>query len=671
MILKIFNRDEEYIKNIEVFNYEYKWQMNAEHSLKFDTFDEGLEEFYRILYKDRVGTWREFIITEPVQEHTEDGNIIYSVYAEDSFYETIGDFLEDKRPQNTSASVALMQALEPSRWEVGIVENLGTASTNYYRESVKSAVQQKLIPKWKAEFDTRIKIFGNKVTNRYVDLYKEMGTFHGKRFVYDKDMIQIKRTVDMSNFCTALYGYGKGEQLESGGFGRRIDFADVNNEKAYLENEQARLKYGRNSSTGKKHIFDKIEFDDCEDKIELKELTQKVLDERSVPRVTYECKVIDLGEDFENVDRGDTVIVKDNDLGIAIKARIIEYTEIENEETHIVLGNYKNLITDEINRNKDFISNFRDKSGIWDRAEIIQEGGIDASFLKNLVEQLNLEMNERGGYVYVSNDGKGLTTYDRPINQNPTMAIQILGGSFRIANSKYANGEWRWKTFGDGDGFVADFITTGTLTANLIKAGILSGGNGKVSINMETGALNIDNDIVYDPTTRKVQIKGWTEIDAATIKSGTINSARIPDLSADKITSGTINANTINVENLNASNLTRGTVGTSISNTSGHMASGYRSASIAGSATGVNANSSVIRFDYANNRLEVDGRIDAYPEGRHHTFELNGMSLRTPYGYCEIKPWSGNVIQCNGGAYWKFSEIRVDRLYVNDKQITE
>ena len=63
----------------------------------------------------------------------------------------------------------------------------------------------------------------------------------------------------------------------------------------------------------------------------------------------------------------------------------------------------------------------------------------------------------------ISDQGDGIITYDKPDPEEATMAIQILGGSFRIANSKGPDGEWQWRTFGDGNGFIADAFVGGVL----------------------------------------------------------------------------------------------------------------------------------------------------------------------------------------------------------------
>lgn len=495
MIFKILDRDENYIKNIEGFDYEYSWTLNGIESLSFTTYESGLEPLYRILYQDPKGEWIEFIITEPVDEHTTTEGVVYSVYAVNSFYETDGDWLEDKRPQNTTAWQALETALSPSRWEVGKVDDLGLNSTNFYRESTRSAVLEKIVPTWRAELETKITVKDNKITNRTVNLHKRIGSFWGKRFVFKKDMDKIKRTINTDDFCTALYGFGKGEQIEgANGYGRRIDFAEVNNGKSYVENLEAKELFGRNSQNGKQHIFGKVEFDQCEDKKELLELTLAELEKRSRFNVTYECDVIDLGIEFESVNKGDTVIVKDNDLGICISARIFEYKEKDNGKIHIKLGNYQPLMVDELNKSKEFLDQFRSKQGVWDRSGILSEDGLDGSMVDNLIKALNEDLNSTGGYVYFSDDGKGMITYDKPIDKNPTKAIQILGGSFRMANEKLANGEWNWRTIGTGDGLVADAITTGSFNADLIKTGTLMVNSGAIHFgSLENMSANISN----------------------------------------------------------------------------------------------------------------------------------------------------------------------------------
>lgn len=532
--MKLFDKNEKYIGNLQyVLEAKHLEEINGEDVLTLTTLDNRVEKGFRIVYRDKEGNWKEFII-KGIEEIKQPDGIIKSVYCESSFYETLGDYIEDKRPYNTTANIALERALEPTRWEVGIVDDLGINSVNFYHISAKEAVQ-KVAEAWKGEIKTRVEVSGNRIVKRYVDLLARRGNDTGKRFTYTKDIEEIKKIVHRDDVITALYGYGKGEKIEeTGGYGRRITFGDINGGKNYVENEEARLIWGRNNPDGtKSHIFGKVEFDDVEDPEELLRLTKEKLEELSKPLITYECKVIDLkayGFEHEGVELGDTVVVIDKDFEpeLRLKARVISITKdlLEPENNEIILGNFIPSIIDDTVKDKEFINNFRGKQGVWDRSNVInQDGSINASLLNNLIQELNERMNSQGGYVYISEDGKGLITYDKPIDQDPTMAIQILGGSFRIANSKLPNGEWNWRTFGNGDGFVADLINTGTLNANLIKTGTIKSHNGNVSINLDDDNITIENGaiIIKDRNNQSIITANGLKIKYVFISSGELN----------------------------------------------------------------------------------------------------------------------------------------------------
>lgn len=520
--MKLFDKNEKYIGNLQyVLEAKHLEEINGEDVLTLTTLDNRVEKGFRIVYRDKEGNWKEFII-KGIEEIKQPDGIIKSVYCESSFYETLGDYIEDKRPYNTTANIALERALEPTRWEVGIVDDLGINSTNFYHISAKEAVQ-KVAETWQGELRYRIEVSGNRITGRYVDLLARRGYDLGKRFTYTKDLISITKTVHRDDVITALYGYGKGQEIvdeegqPTGGYGRRIDFADINNGKAYVENLEAKEIWGRLNPDGtRSHVFGKVEFDDVEDPHELLELTKEKLKELSQPHITYEAKVIDLkalGIEHEGVELGDWVGIVDKEFNppLRLKARVIKIVRdlLQPENNNLVLGNFIPSVVDSWNEQEKYINNFRSKQGVWDRSNIINDDGtIDAQFLKKLVDELNTRMNALGGYVYLSEDGKGLITYDKPIDQNPTMAIQLLGGAFRIANSKLPNGEWNWRTFGDGNGFVADAFI----------GGLLKGG--KVHFDLTNGTLLIgdsveDYALFWDGS--KLNVKGVLHITPETI----------------------------------------------------------------------------------------------------------------------------------------------------------
>ena len=491
MKILLFNRNEQYIATLkDVLSAKHTEELNGENVLEIETLDE-IEKNQRLIYKDRYGYWHEFIVRGVEEERTEAG-IIRRVFAEHSFYETWGDYIEDKRPYDVPANIALSVALEPTRWEVGIVDDLGINSTNFYHISAKEAVQ-KVAETWQGELRYRIEVSVNRITGRYVDLLARRGYDLGKRFTYTKDLMSITKTVHRDDVITALYGYGKGQEIvdeegqPTGGYGRRIDFADINGGKAYVENLEALAIWGRLKPDGtRSHVFGKVEFDDCEDPEELLALTTAKLEELSQPLLTYQATVIDLkalGIEHEGVELGDWVGIVDKEFNppLRLKARVIKMVRdlLEPENTEITLGNFVPSITDAWLEQEKHISNFRDKQGIWDRSSIIgKDKTIDTQYLDGVIDVVKTQLlaTQSGWYT----DDRGNLVFE---NAEKTAAMMLTGEGFMIADNKLPNGEYDWRTFGTGSGFVADMII----------AGILKGG--KVHFDLTNGTLLIGNSV--------------------------------------------------------------------------------------------------------------------------------------------------------------------------------
>ena len=344
-----------------------------------------------------------------------------------------------------------------------------------------------------------------------MDLLSKRGQDRGKRFTYTKDLESITRIIHRDDVITALYGYGKGEEIEdeegnpTGGFGRRINFSEINNGKAYVENNDAREMWGRNDGNGNNvHVFGKVEFDDCEDKEELLDLTIAKLEELSQPLITYQAKVIDLkafGFEHEGVELGDTVTVIDKEFTpeLRIRARVVKIVRdlLEPENNDITLGNFMPNITDTWNKQEQFINNFRGKQGVWDRSNIINsDGTISTNYLDGAINVLKTKLlaSESGWYT----DDSGNIVFE---NADKTSAMMLTGEGFMIANTKLPNGEYNWRAFGTGSGF----------TAEEIVAGILKGG--KVKFDLENGTFLIGEDtedyvLWFDGTNLRINLGG-------------------------------------------------------------------------------------------------------------------------------------------------------------------
>ena len=488
-------------------------ELNGEDSLTIITATQCLAKGNRVVWRDRWGVWHEHIVNEVTDIHS-DGKLYFSAYCENSLAELMLDYVDDKRPQNVSATVALQRALSTSRWEVGKVDITTRASASFYHISAHEALTE-IVKEWGGEVSATIIVSGSTIVERRVNLQARRGDVTGKRFVWEKDIETIQRKVSSDDVYTALYGYGKGLAATdeggnaTGGYSRKLTFGSINGGLDYVADEAAKAKWGLpDGKGGIKHAFGKVEFSDCEDAAELKRLTQEALEERSKPRVSYTAKVLDLadaGFDFEDARTGDTVAVVDKGLGERLEGRVLKVERhlLADEATVITLGNLTRSITSVIAGQLQDMTWVKDHAGSWNDAATLAPGYMDG-----VVDALNTVLNATGGYTYYE-PGEGITTYDKPKDKNPTMAIQIKGGGFRIANSKRSNGDWDWRTFGTGDGFTADVITAGTIRGGsshwnlstgdlLFKQGTISSADGKSTWNLTTGKLETRNMKAYE-----------------------------------------------------------------------------------------------------------------------------------------------------------------------------
>ena len=485
-MLMLFDRDESFISSLKYNNIRRHREINGLNTLEFETNRE-VEFGQRLLFKDKQELWHEYIIIDYFKTHDENG-VTYEVFCEDSTSELYGFFIEDMKPRNALASNVLGQILEGTRFEVGYVDDFGKESFNIYRTSVKSALW-KMLEKYHAEIKVRLVVGKQGIEHRYIDLRQSIGRNVGKTFTYKKDIGSIKKTTSTKDLVTALYGFGKGEEVvaedgqPSGGYGRKIDFAEINGGKKYVADEEARKKYGLGKE--RVHIFGSVDFDDCEDKKELLELTKEKLKELSKPKITYELNVEDIsryeGYIGEGVDLGDIVLVKDKMIDTLVQTRVIAIKDNPIEEvqdSEIVLGNFIRDLSDNMvayDKLKSIFEN--DRNRFNDELEKLANG-VKSSYIQSILEKFNKELNETGGWVYAE-EGEGLLILNAPREGNPTQAINLKGGMIAIANHKNADGSFAYETFGDGNGF----------TANLIRAGVLRGG--KVFFNLEDGTFLI------------------------------------------------------------------------------------------------------------------------------------------------------------------------------------
>lgn len=431
----------------------------------------------RIAFKDSMGRWAEYLC-QSTQTARAAGMPVTVAYCTGSIAELSRTYIEDKRNRNANAKACLAKALEGTRWAVGTVETgtiTGTADLSFYHCTALDAIQ-KIADTYGLEVQTEYQPdpTGNRIGRRIIHLVEHRGTANTtKRFEYGKDLTQIKRDIDSGDVITRLYGWGKGiEQTNdqgeaTGGYSRKISFADVNNGKPYVQDDQALANWGIVGADGTRHHSEAaVDFPDCEDPKELLNLTKAALKTRTTPTVSYTADVTALGQagyDPEGTDVGDSVQIIDTSFTnpLRLEGRILQIEEDlagSLAETKITLGNIRQSYTQRLAAQQQALDKLVSNSGAWNSA-----AGGTGPYMKDLIDRINQIMNATGGYTYLK-PGQGIYVYDKPEDQNPTQCIHIGGGYWRIADHKKANGDWDFRSLANGKGLFADTIFTGRLS---------------------------------------------------------------------------------------------------------------------------------------------------------------------------------------------------------------
>lgn len=186
---------------------------------------------------------------------------------------------------------------------------------------------------------------------------------------------------------------------------------------------------------------------------------------------------------------------------------------------------------------------------LLDRYDQIELGDVQYSFADVLTQTLLEEVPTKGmmddaikhatdmisgglgGYVVLKPNANGvpeeILIMDSPDINSAVNVIRMNKNGIGFSTNGYS-GTYRTAWTIDGN-FVADFITSGTLNANLIKAGVLSSANGRLSIDMATGMITgrdgdssiylLDDSYPLDIYSHGCNVFNINEYGAITIKS--------------------------------------------------------------------------------------------------------------------------------------------------------
>lgn len=500
MRIDVYTWQDAYVSTIgpeELLSLTHTDELNGEDSVDIVTTF-ALKQGYRLVWVDRLGKVHEHVCQDPKGLHA-GGDTVYTDTAINSICETYGDYIEDKRPYGYGFLQALNVCLGPTRWTAGTVDQTGTVDKGltFYHTSAREALQS--ILKCGGELETEITVSGGRVTSRRVGIRSHRGAKGGhRRFTYTKDLTSVSRT-EHYGAITACYGYGKGIETDTGGYGRKLTFGDINNGRNYVEDATALRLYGRpDGRGGRAHVFGQYENSNCEDAATLLAETRAYLDSRKEPGMTYEADVVDLvqfGREWEGVAVGDDVQIVDTCFSPALRCEG-RVTKLVTDELggsmRVTLGNVTETITDMLLAQQQKVSSLSKRSSNWDVA-----ASTPPAYLQQVMDSMNTQFNLAGNsYVHTSFE-RGLIFGSVPLDADGRsttgdgMAMQLCSQGFRIAGGCKADGSWDWRTFGTGKGFFAEFICFGTMLGDLIKAGTIQDKSGKNYWNLDTSEVHL------------------------------------------------------------------------------------------------------------------------------------------------------------------------------------
>ena len=438
-----------------------------------------------------------------ISDHTamEPDGVIEINAIDQAVRELMDEPITDLRPQNITVTQAVTRLISGTRFIIGNVSCSNAGGMTAYYESVWDALVDA-----QTAFDCVLvpyfEITGGIITARKIDILARNGADRGRIFELGDDLADIRIKYDESQIKTALFGRGRGVELDGGDgdptYGRRLTFADVAwstsggdpadnpNGQEWIGDPDALAAYSRDG----RHRFGFVTFDSEEDAETLLQKTWDKLQELKQPRIIIECTVLDtertMGRSHDAVRYGDGILVRITKRGIDIDAKVsgVVRDYIRPERTKLTIGNAAPSAGKIVADLQATLDNYSSRASVWDRSSAFDiDGAIDV---------MNNQILSTTGSWYTDKDTGAIMM----VSTDGTKAMRLTGAGWQIASEKIGNA-WVWRTAATGSGIVADQITTGVLNANLIRAGTLSDFIGANFWDLTTGEFRLSSTSTY------------------------------------------------------------------------------------------------------------------------------------------------------------------------------
>lgn len=188
---------------------------------------------------------------------------------------------------------------------------------------------------------------------------------------------------------------------------------------------------------------------------------------------------------LERVSLCDTVTIRHSALGITEKSKVIKtvYDSLAEKYVSITLGTAKSNFVNTVGDIKTALSEVKNKTEHFPL--------LINTAVKNAT---SLITGQNGGYVVINTNSVSGQPYELLILDAPTIESAVNVWRWNVGGLGFSkngyNGPYETAITSDGQ-IVADFITSGTLTANIIKAGVISSFDNSSWWDLESGEVHL------------------------------------------------------------------------------------------------------------------------------------------------------------------------------------
>lgn len=317
--------------------------------------------------------------------------------------------------------------------------------------------------------------------NFNVILHSKRGKDNGVVIEYGKNLTDMEQDNDFTDVYTDILPYAV--------------FSDENTEKVITLSEITRPIIDR-PTRQKTLIKDFTEFFEDKSSINENSLRNKAKEfikenplgvETPTLTVAFEplWKQPEYSAILERVSLCDTVTIRHSALGITAKSKVIKtvYDSLAEKYVSITLGTAKSNFVNTVGDIKTELSEVKNKTEHFPL--------LINTAVKNAT---SLITGQNGGYVVINTNSVSGQPYELLILDAPTIegAVNVWRwnvGGLGFSKNGY-NGPYETAITSDGQ-IVADFITSGTLTANIIKAGVISSFDNSSWWDLESGEVHL------------------------------------------------------------------------------------------------------------------------------------------------------------------------------------